>query len=45
MLVWGTFSVTKWVELTISTTLASSSGSSNACAAGRNPASRLIHAA
>ena len=45
MLVCGSFSVTKWVELTIWTTLASLSGSSNAWAAGRKPASRLIQAA
>ena len=45
MLVCGVFNVTKWVELTIWTTLASFSGSSNAFGAGRNPASRLIHAA
>ena len=45
MLVCGSFNVTKWVALTISTTFASFSGSSNACAAGRNPASRLIQAA
>jgi hypothetical protein len=44
-LVEGCCKVTKWVELTMSTTLLSGSGSSNGLAAGRKPASRLIQAA
>jgi hypothetical protein len=41
----GPRSTTKWVELTISTTLASGSGSSNAVLAGTIPASLLNQAA